>query len=85
MVITPFMEIGLLEAQPIGDDAAALERAAHQQRDRRGAVIGACGAVDAGGGAKFDNQHDSRLAPGRAHVGFDGCKRSSVEGAAIQV
>src|SRR5262249_42531471 len=43
------VQIRLLEARPIGQHATALERAAREERDRAGAVVGALGAVDAGG------------------------------------
>src|SRR5262249_36985354 len=47
--VASLVQLGRLEPRPGGDDAPAFERAAGEQRHRRGAVIGAIGAVDAGG------------------------------------
>lgn len=70
--VTAFVEIGVLEAGPVGDDAPALQRAAGQQCDRAGAVIGAVGAVDARGAAKFRDHHDDGLAPRRGRIAITG-------------
>jgi hypothetical protein len=45
--VAPLMEIGILQPRPIGDDATAIEGAAHEQRHGRGAVVRAVIAVDA--------------------------------------
>src|SRR5260370_231531 len=65
------VEIGLLEARPIGNDPAALERAADQERHRGGAVIGPIGAVDARGPPEFGDQRHHGLLPGWPHILFD--------------
>src|SRR5262249_31750980 len=72
------MEIGLLEARPIGDDPATLERATDQQRHRGSAMIGAVVAVEAGSAAELGNERHYGLAPGCAHVGLDR-RQSGVE------
>src|SRR5215471_8494073 len=53
--VTLLVQVGLLEARPIGNDPAALERTADQQRHRCGSVIGPIGAVDAGGPPELGN------------------------------
>src|SRR3981081_48300 len=70
--IATFVEIGRLQPWPVGDDPPAVQRTAHQHGDPAGAVIGAIGAIDAGGTAKLgDDRHDG-LAPGTTHGTFDG-------------
>jgi len=73
--IAVLVQIGTFQARPIGDDAAALERAADKERDRRGAVVGAVGAVDTRGAAEFGGKRDYGILPGTAHIGFDGGER----------
>src|SRR5437868_9525597 len=51
--IAPFVQVGSFEARPVCDDATAFERAAGQERNRRGAMIGALGAVNARGAAEL--------------------------------
>src|SRR5262249_12966793 len=51
--VTALEQVRFLEARPVGDDAAALERAAGEQRDRRGAVVGPVGAIDTRGAAEL--------------------------------
>ena len=69
--IAALIEVGGLEAGPVGDDAAALHRAAGEQRDRAGAVIGAVGAVDARGAAELGGDHDHGVAPALAEPAFE--------------
>src|SRR2546429_3747323 len=38
--IAAFVEVGVLQARPVGNYAAALQRAAREQRDGAGAVVG---------------------------------------------
>ena len=45
--------VRVLQARPVGDHATARDRAAGEQRDGAGAVIGAVGAVDARGAAEL--------------------------------
>src|SRR4029077_7840628 len=65
------VQVRFLEAGPVGDNTAALERAASQQRHRAGAVIGPVGAVDARGAAELGDDRDDALAPRVAHIGLD--------------
>src|SRR6516165_7196816 len=58
-----------LEPRPVGDHAAAFERAAGEQHDGGGAVVGAIRTVDARRAAEFG---DGGLAPRRSHVFLDG-------------
>ena len=53
-------------------DPAAGERAAGDQRDRPGAMVGAVRAVDANGAAELGDRHDDRVLPGVAEVGLEG-------------
>ena len=69
--IAVLVEIGGLQARPIGDHAPAFERATGEERNRRGAVVGAFGAVDARGAAELGDQRHYRLMPCRPHIGFD--------------
>ena len=66
------VEVGGLEAGPVGDDASALQRAAHEHGDRAGAVVGAVVAVDARGAAELGDDRNHGLAPGLAHGLLDG-------------
>src|SRR3954470_9204047 len=59
-------EVGGLEAGPVGDDAAALHRAAGEERDRSRAVIGAVGAVDARSAAEYSVNNYVGVAPALA-------------------
>ena len=65
------MQLGRLEPRPIRHHAAALERAAGEQGHGRGAVVGAVGAVDAGGAAELGHHGDDGLAPGVLHLRLD--------------
>src|SRR5256885_795050 len=64
-------EIGGLEPWPIGNHPAALDRAAGEQCDGAGAVIGTVGAVDARGTSEFGSHHDYGVAPARAQAAFE--------------
>ena len=69
--VAVLVEVSLLQARPVGDDAASLERAARKQRDRRGAVVGAFVAVDSRGAAELGDERHHGLVPGCAHVALD--------------
>ncbi len=69
--IAALVEVGVAKARPIGDDAPALQRAAGEQSDGRGPVVGAAVAIDVRGAAELGDRDDDRLAPGIAHIGRD--------------
>ena len=68
--VAALIEIGGLQPRPVRDHAAAFHRAAGEQRDGAGAVIGALRAVDARGAAEFGGDHDHGVAPARAQARF---------------
>jgi hypothetical protein len=65
------VEVGDLEARPIGDDAPAGKRAADKEGDRSRAVVSANGAVDAGGAAELSDRDDDRVVPARPEFAFE--------------
>src|SRR5215831_513299 len=69
--IAVLKEIAFLDPRPVGDHTPALQRAAGQDHDRAGAVVGALAAIDARGAAELGGERDHRLAPGVAHLAPD--------------
>ncbi len=69
--VAVLIELGLGNTRPVGDHTTALERAACQQRNGRGAVIGPLRAIDARGATEFRDQGHNGLTPGAAHLRFD--------------
>src|SRR6266702_1042863 len=63
-----------LQSRPVRDHTTARERAADEEGDCAGAVVGALRAVDARRAAELRDDGDDRLAPGFTHVAFDGGK-----------
>src|SRR5262249_50450315 len=61
-----------LQPRPVSDHAAAFERAAGEQHDGGGAVVGAIRTVDPRCAAELGDEHHHGLAPRRSHVFLDG-------------
>src|SRR5262245_2345920 len=74
--IATLVEVGGLQARPVGDDASASESAAGQQRHGACTVIGAVGTVDASSASELGDDGNYRLAPAIAHVGLDRRQRA---------
>ena len=66
-----FVQARVLQSRPVRNDTAAFQRAAHKQRDRGRAVVGAVGAVDARGAAELGRDHDDGVAPVIAEAAFE--------------
>ena len=64
--VATFMEAGGLQPRPVGNHPPAFHRAAREQRDGAGAVIGTLGAVDARGAAELGGDHNDGVAPALA-------------------
>src|SRR5579872_4527358 len=78
--VAAFVELFGLEAGPVRDHAAALERAAGEQRDGARAVVGAERAIDARSAPELGDDGDHGLSPRLAHAGLDRGNRA-IEGA----
>src|SRR5262245_41764302 len=64
-------QVRRLQPGPVGDYATAFERAAGDQHDRGGPVVGAVRTVDARRAAELGDEHHHGLAPRRSHVFLD--------------
>ena len=69
--ITILIQARRLQRRPVRNHAAALDRAAGQQCNGAGAVIGALGAVDARGPPELGRDHDRGVTPMRAEAAFE--------------
>jgi len=74
--VAVLIELRVLQARPIGDDAAARDCAAGQEGNRRRAMVGARGAVNAGRAAELGDGDDSGIFPKRAEVLLDFLERA---------
>ena len=70
------IEAGRLQRRPVRNHPSSLYRAAGEQRDRAGAVIGTLGAVDAHGAAELGGDHHDGVAPAIAKAAFEFRKRA---------
>jgi len=69
--IAALVEVGVFEPGPIGNDAAALQRAAGEHGDARSSMVRAAVAIDVCGAAELGDGDDNRVLPRIAEIGCD--------------
>src|SRR3954453_4083346 len=69
--IATLIELIRLQSRPIGDHAAAFDRAAGEKRHRAGAVIGVRRTVHARCSAEFRHDNDRRVLPNRTKYALE--------------